>query len=54
MKIAERIHSLGREQNDAALMIEAYRALAVTLYHSVLAQTALSLYTNTYRFLKRI
>jgi len=34
MQIAERIHSLAREQNDAALMIEAYRALAVTLYYS--------------------
>ena len=34
MQIAERIHSLARDQNDAALMIEAYRALAVTLYYS--------------------
>ena len=34
MQIAERIHSLAREQKDAALMIEAYRALAVTLYYS--------------------
>jgi tetratricopeptide (TPR) repeat protein len=33
-QIAERIHSLAREQNDPALMIEAYRALAVTLYYS--------------------
>ena len=34
MQIAERIHSLAQEQNEAALMIEAYRALAVTLYCS--------------------
>ncbi len=34
MQIAERIHSLAQEQNDAALTIEAYRALAVTLYFS--------------------
>jgi len=34
MQIAERIHSLAREQSDAALMIEAFRALAVTLYYS--------------------
>jgi serine/threonine protein kinase/tetratricopeptide (TPR) repeat protein len=34
MRIAERVHSLAQEQNDAAIMIEAYRALAVTLYHS--------------------
>ena len=33
MQIAKRVHSLAQEQNDAALMIEAYRALAVTLYH---------------------
>jgi adenylate cyclase len=33
-QIAERVHSLAQEQNDAALMIEAYRALAVTLYCS--------------------
>jgi len=32
MQIAERIYSLAQEQNDAALMIEAYRALAATLY----------------------
>jgi hypothetical protein len=31
MQIAERIHSLTKEKNDAALMIEAYRALACTL-----------------------
>ena len=30
MQIAERIHSLAQEENNAALMIEAYRALAVT------------------------
>ena len=34
MQIAERVHSLAQEQNDSALMIEAYRALAVTLYCS--------------------
>jgi serine/threonine protein kinase len=34
MQIAERVHSLAQEQNDAALIIEAYRALAVTLYCS--------------------
>jgi predicted ATPase len=33
MQIAERVHSLAQEQDDAALMIEAYRALEVTLYH---------------------
>jgi predicted ATPase len=32
MQIAERIYSLAHEQNDAALMIGAYRALASTLY----------------------
>ena len=40
MQIAERIHSLARDQNDAALMIEAYRALAVTLYYSGDYETA--------------
>ena len=40
MQIAERVHSLAQEQNDAALMIEAYRALAVTLYHSGDFETA--------------
>ena len=39
-QIAERIHALAREQNDAALMIEAYRALAVTLYYSGDYETA--------------
>jgi hypothetical protein len=34
MQIAERVHSLAQEQNDAALMLQGYRALAVTLYHS--------------------
>jgi len=34
MQIAERIHSLAQEQNDASLMIWAYNVLAVTLYHS--------------------
>jgi serine/threonine protein kinase/tetratricopeptide (TPR) repeat protein len=34
MRIAERVHSLAQERNDAALMIEAYRALAITLHHS--------------------
>jgi tetratricopeptide (TPR) repeat protein len=34
MQIAERIQALAREQDDAALMIEAYRALAVTVYYS--------------------
>jgi serine/threonine protein kinase/tetratricopeptide (TPR) repeat protein len=33
MQIAERIHSLAQEQNDATLMIEAYRALACTLHY---------------------
>jgi hypothetical protein len=32
MQIAERVHSLAQEHNDAALMIGACRALAVTLY----------------------
>jgi tetratricopeptide (TPR) repeat protein len=40
MQIAKRIHSLAEEQNDAALMIEACRALAVTLYHSGDFETA--------------
>ena len=33
MQIAERVYSLAQEQNDAALMIGAYRALACTLYY---------------------
>ena len=32
MQIAERVYSLAQEQNDAALMIGAYHALACTLY----------------------
>ena len=32
IRIAERVYSLAQEQNDAALMIGAYRALAATLY----------------------
>jgi tetratricopeptide (TPR) repeat protein len=33
MQIAERVHSLAREQDDVALMIGAYRALSCTLFH---------------------
>jgi len=33
MQIAERVHSLAQEQNEAALMIGAYRALACTIYY---------------------
>ena len=32
MQIAKRISSLAQKQNDSALMIGAYRALAATLY----------------------
>jgi serine/threonine protein kinase len=32
MQIAKRVHSLAKEYNDSALMIGAYRALAVTVY----------------------
>jgi MalT-like TPR region len=32
MQIAQRVYLLAQEQNDSALMIGAYRALAVTLY----------------------
>jgi adenylate cyclase len=32
MQVAERVYSLAQEQNDSALMIGAYRVLAVTLY----------------------
>jgi serine/threonine protein kinase/predicted ATPase len=32
MQIAKRVYSLAQEQNDSALVIGAYRALAVTLY----------------------
>ena len=34
MQIAKRVHSLAQEQNDAALMIGAYRALAGTFFFS--------------------
>ena len=34
MQIAERVHSLAQEQNDSALMMGAYQALAATLYFS--------------------
>jgi serine/threonine protein kinase len=34
MQIAERVHSLAKEQHDAALMIGACRALSGTLYYS--------------------
>ena len=33
MQIAKRVYSLAQEQNDAALMLGAYRALAATLYY---------------------
>jgi predicted ATPase len=33
MQIAKRVHSLAQDQNDSALMMGAYRALAVTLYY---------------------
>ena len=33
MQIAERVYSLAQEQNDPALMIGAYHALAATLYY---------------------
>jgi len=33
MQIANRVYSLAQEQNDAALMIGAYNALAATLYY---------------------
>jgi predicted ATPase len=33
MQIAKRIHSLAQEQNNAAIIVGAYRAFAVTLYH---------------------
>ena len=32
MQIAKRVYSLAQEQNDSALMIGAYHALAATLY----------------------
>jgi MalT-like TPR region len=34
MQIAQRVHSLAQEQNESALMIGAYRALAGTLFFS--------------------
>jgi predicted ATPase len=34
MRVAERVYSLAQEQNESALMIGAYRALAATLYFS--------------------
>ena len=34
MQIAKRVYSLALEQNDSALMIGAYRALAAPLYFS--------------------
>jgi predicted ATPase len=40
MKIAERIYALAQEQNDSALIIGAYRALAVTLYFLADFETA--------------
>jgi predicted ATPase len=33
MRIAKRVYSLAQDQNDSALMIGAYRALAVTLFY---------------------
>ena len=33
MQIAERVHTLAKEQNDPAIMLGAYRALAVTRYY---------------------
>src|SRR5262249_31407681 len=33
MQVAKRVYSLAQEQNDSALMIGAYRALAATLYY---------------------
>jgi predicted ATPase len=40
MQIAQRIYSLVQEQNDSALMIGAYRAMAGTLYYSGHLETA--------------
>jgi predicted ATPase len=40
MQVAKRVYSLAQEQNDAALMIGACRALAGTLYFSGDSQTA--------------
>ena len=33
MRIAKRVYSLAQQQNDSALLIGAYRALACTLYY---------------------
>ena len=33
LQIAERLHSVAQEQNDAVLMLEAYRALSCTLFY---------------------
>jgi Protein kinase domain/NACHT domain len=33
MQVSKRLHSLAQEQNDSALMIGAYRALACTIYY---------------------
>ena len=40
MKIAKRVYSLAQDQNDSALMMGAYRALACTLYFSGDFETA--------------
>jgi len=40
MQIAQRVQALAQEQNNTALKIEAYRALAVTLYYSGDFETA--------------
>jgi tetratricopeptide (TPR) repeat protein len=41
MQIAKRVYALAQEQNDSALMMGAYRALACTLYFSGDFETAL-------------
>ena len=40
MQIAKRVYSLAQDENDSALMIGAYRALACTLYYSGDFETA--------------
>ena len=40
MQIAKRVYSLAQDQNDSALMMGAYRALACTLYFSGDFETA--------------
>jgi predicted ATPase len=40
MQIAKRVYSLAQDQNDSALMMGAYRALACTLYYSGDFETA--------------